>query len=270
MPTLTTSNTQELNELENVLSREKGRWNFVAGSILGMIRDKKLYLSAGFKTFEEYLQKKWKIEESYASRLISSVKTLKEIPEGCQHLVPNERVARQLKDVTPEKRAAVLKTAASNGKVTASSVRVSAVNLDAYVSTPAPAKQKTEIKDAVELDRTGIPIPELAAVLWARSQDAQDVMTIVTKLKSDLKSKVDDKLFHEVDISRCINLLTDVHDEIKRAKPYAVCPVCQGKLATKCAQCSGRGVISQFMWDNTVPIELKTMREKIASKYATT
>ena len=53
--------------------------------------------------------------------------------------------------------------------------------------------------------------------------------------------------------------------DIKTAKPFAVCPTCQGQIPDKCTLCYGRGLISEHRWNTCVTREDKEFREKVKS-----
>lgn len=127
-----------------------------------------------------------------------------------------------------------------------------------------PTKSKPEIVDAVELDSIGWPIPEKALPYWNRKQEIQDILTELSKLKGLLKAKQeeDDPMWREVNFSGAIADLSRLWTNIQTAKPYVVCPTCQGKLPEKCAHCRGRGLLSEFRW-SAVDKDTKAMREKL-------
>lgn len=70
METLTKTETKRLDELEAVI--ERGKQTFIeVGLALTEIREQRLYKSE-FKTFEEYCQKRWGWDRTYAHRVIKS------------------------------------------------------------------------------------------------------------------------------------------------------------------------------------------------------
>lgn len=134
------------------------------------------------------------------------------------------------------------------------------VNPDAYTSRPTTAQAKPQI----ELDKTGWPIPEKLLPIWNRMQEVQDLITHLSRVKGALVAAQEDKdvMFVEVNFSSAIADLTNAFTTISRAKPYAVCTSCQGRVPDKCTFCHGKGFISEFRWKTSVPQELKTIREK--------
>ncbi len=69
-------------------------------------------------------------------------------------------------------------------------------------------------------------------------------------------------LFAEVDFSSVLSQLDQAWTDVKTAKPFAVCPICQGQVPDKCTLCRGRGVISEQGWNTCVAREDKEFRVK--------
>jgi hypothetical protein len=86
----------------------------------------------------------------------------------------------------------------------------------------------------------------------------------LSRVKGALRSAQDDKdlLFAEVNFSSALSQLDQARYDIKSAKPFAVCPTCQGQVSDKCTLCRGRGLISEFRWKTCVPREVKEFRFK--------
>ncbi len=53
-------------------------------------------------------------------------------------------------------------------------------------------------------------------------------------------------LYAEVNFSSALSQLEQLWTDIKTAKPFAVCPTCQGQVPDKCTLCRGRGLISEY------------------------
>ena len=69
-----------------------------------------------FSTFEEYCRDKWGWKRAYAYQLIDAAGVVKSLPENVCHGIQNERQARALVGVAPEKRAQVIEIAAETAK----------------------------------------------------------------------------------------------------------------------------------------------------------
>lgn len=120
---------KELKQCESVI--EGGKKTFLAvGNALSQIRDGRLYRET-HKTFQDYCQKKWNFDKSYANRLISAaavVATIVANSDDDYQVIPpaNEAQANALADVSEDERAEAWQEAvetAPAGKVTAAHVR---------------------------------------------------------------------------------------------------------------------------------------------------
>ena len=114
------------------------------------------------------------------------------------------------------------------------------------------------------LDATGWPIPTQLIPLWQRMDEVQEMLTILSRVKGALRSAQEnkDKLFAEVNFSSALSQLDQAWTDIKTAKPFAVCPTCQGQLPDQCTLCKGRGLISEHRWNTCVTREDKAFRIK--------
>jgi len=126
---------------------------------------------------------------------------------------------------------------------------------DAGVTLPPPPPSQV-------LDGTGWPIPTQLIPLWQRADEVQDMLTTLSRVKGGLRTAQEnkDKLFAEVNFSSALSQLDQAWTDIKTAKPFAVCPTCQGQLPDKCTLCKGRGLISEHRWNTCVTREDKEFR----------
>ena len=121
------------------------------------------------------------------------------------------------------------------------------------------------------LDGTGWPVPTQLIPLWQRADEVQELLTILSRVKGALRAAQDgrDKLFGEVNFSSALSQLDQAWTDIKTAKPFAVCPSCQGQLPDNCTLCRGRGLISEYRWNTCVTSEDKAFRAKVRGGSAT-
>lgn len=133
-------------ELEKVISA--GKKTFVSvGRALSEIRDSKLYRD-DYDTFEAYCKGKWGWERRYAYNLIESASVVESLPHNVRHGTQiNERQARELARIEPEKRVEVLEEASSNGDLTAKSIRIAAQNYEPGISRMKPISADAEHAD---------------------------------------------------------------------------------------------------------------------------
>ena len=114
------------------------------------------------------------------------------------------------------------------------------------------------------LDGTGWPVPTQLIPLWQRSDEVQEMLTMLSRVKGALRTAQENKdtLFAEVNYSSALSQLDQAWADIKRARPFAVCPTCQGQLPDQCLLCHGRGIISEHRWNTCVTREDKEFRAK--------
>ena len=75
-------------------------------------------------------------------------------------------------------------------------------------------------------------------------------------------------LFAEVNFSSALSQLDQAFTDVKTAKPFAVCPSCQGQVPENCTLCRGRGLLSEYRWNTCVTREHKEFRTKASSATA--
>ncbi|MEY2408253.1 MAG: hypothetical protein QOF48_923 [Verrucomicrobiota bacterium] len=114
------------------------------------------------------------------------------------------------------------------------------------------------------LDGTGWRVPTQLIPFWQRSGEVQAMLTMLSQVKSALRTAQQnkDKLFGEVNFSSALSQLDQAWTDIKTAKPFAVCPTCQGQLPAQCTFCNGRGFISEHRWKTCATREDKEFRFK--------
>jgi hypothetical protein len=268
-----------LSELEKVIA--KGKKAFVeVGLALAEIRDLRLY-KREYSNFNEYCQQKWGWTKQHAYRLIDAA------PIGkSHHVVTDEATARVLAGVDPSVRAGLIESVVEAGKP------VTAAELKRHLP-PVPVRNGTNGSNATEVppggtpsstagkmpaatpppppskmvDGTGWPIPTQLIPLWQRTPEVQELLTILSRVKGALRAAQEnkDKLFSEVNFSSALSQLDQAWTDVKTAKPFAVCPTCQGQLPDQCTLCRGRGLISEHRWNTCVTSEDKAFREKAKS-----
>jgi len=239
---------QRLVELEKTIAR--GKKTFVeVGLALAEIRDLRLYRRE-YAGFEEYCRKKWGWSRQHAYRLIEAAPIAE-----CHPRVTSERAGRELSKIEPEQREGVVQAIIDEGKpVTAPEIKKHLPPVP--VTLPPPP--------AAVVDVTGWPIPTQLIPLWRRMDEVQAMLTELSRVRVVLRAAQDDKdkLFTEVNFSSALSHLDQVYSDVKTAKPFAVCPACQGQLPDQCTLCRGRGLLSEHRWKTCVTSEDKAFREK--------
>lgn len=221
-----------------------------------------------YSTLQEFCDKECGISRAWLFALCDTSKTIQEIAAVSGNGSP-PIPATILKNLTPQQ-AAPLKglPATAKAAVLSSAIARSGGGNPAPRTIQAEAnnRAKTAAVDIV-LDTTGYPVPSRALPFWNRSQEVQDVLTILSRVKGILQKAEQDKdlMWGEINFSTVIPDLSKVWTHIQTAKPYAVCPYCQGMKPDTCSFCKGRGVVSHYRW-GMVPSELKTVRSKATVK----
>ena len=254
--------TARLAELEKTIA--KGQKTFIeVGLALAEIRDLRLY-KREYSGFEEYCRKKWGWTRQHAYRLIEAAPIAKSNTR-----VTTIRQAVALAKVEPEQRAEVVQGIVDQGKpLTGNEIKRQlppppmvrrGTDGDATPHPTLPPPPPSQV-----LDGTGWPIPTQLIPLWKRVDEVQEMLTSLSRVKGSLRAAQEnrDKLFAEVNFSSALSQLDQAWYDIKTAKPFAVCPTCQGQLPEKCTLCRGRGFISEHRWNTCVTREDKEFRAK--------
>lgn len=132
---------------------------------------------------------------------------------------------------------------------------------------PPPKRQEPP----AVLDNIGRPIPAHLIELWDRSQEVQDYLTTISRLRGALRAAAEDAdpLWADTNTTHALSHLDQAYTTIKNAIPHTLCPVCQGAtpaVSKTCTLCKGRGLISEFKWDRAVPKETKDLILKTLKK----
>jgi hypothetical protein len=218
------------------------------GADLAEIKENDLWVEGGFNSWAD-LCNSVKISLKTAWQLIQSAEIQKTLPEI---EIPNPSVARELGKIALPQRRQVAQEAISEsgGKMTAKSVKKAAKKL--------PGRN---INASSQKDGTGLPIPPEIQTFWNRNEEADFLLSMISKVRLSLENgqKSKDLLFRFVAIQYCVAKLKMVAEELQCAKSYAVCPKCNGILFESCPDCRNRGTLPKFNW-NMVPEEIRNMR----------
>jgi len=263
---------QRLAELEKTIA--KGKKTFVeVGLALAEIRDLRLYRRE-YSGFDEYCREKWGWKRAHAYRLIDAAEVVKVSPIGDK--IKTESQARELAKAPPAARDGVLQAVMDSGEpVTAAAIKrhlppvpMAPNGADATDVSPGRMPGSTPPPPAAVVDGTGWPVPTHLIPLWQRAGEVQELLTILSRVKGALRAaqEAKDKLFAEVSFSSALSQLNQAWTDIQTAKPFAVCPTCQGQLPDNCTLCRGRGLVSEYRWNTCVTSEDKAFRTKAKQK----
>lgn len=131
------------------------------------------------------------------------------------------------------------------------------------LGNPSAEKEAEKPKAEKLTDPTGRPIPKFCLEYWNRTDEVKELLDHIGEVMTALKKaqRQEDLMFAEVNLNGNIADLDRIWSCIQRAIPYVVCTQCQGHPESQpkqhCRMCLGRGLISKFQWDTSVPAELK-------------
>ena len=250
---------------------------YMVGNALEEIKREKFYESKGFRDFSSYCESIG-YSRRHCDRLIADADIIKSLPKNLRGVVQDARAARELSKIPPFLRPGYLVEAGKNllGKVTSAAIRSLPLpppkvghkmsnfvknkgNTPKNTPPPVPRPPQNVLKDG-----TGLPVPPEIKSLWQRD-DAQELLTYLSAVIGELKraQSAKDILFSEVDFNDDLAKLQQVYTDVKLAKPFAVCPSCNGKLLSSNCICHGRGFVSEFYWKHNVTEETKQTTGRI-------
>jgi len=110
---------------------------------------------------------------------------------------------------------------------------------------------------AVVRDEVGQAVPPELHALWARRQEAQDLLTALSRIRGAVRryEEAKDPLGCQASYNTLHASLNQAYASLEVFKPYAVCPMCQGLLG--CRLCGGSGLLSKFHWEHCVSEQIK-------------
>lgn len=232
-----------VNQINSLIEIGDGTWRKIA-ELLTEVRDGKLYVQGGYKTFSKFVDSEWGKTRNWAYNLIKSHAVVKRLTSkdahNCVHPKVTEGTARALSTVPEELRVEVVEHINSARKP----INSTTVNQAARV-----------IKKTPPVDNDGHEIPKHAESYWNRRQEVQDVLTTLSRLRTDLEErmKAGDKMWLMDSVSqRMQSELKALYTTVKNFMPYAVCLKCQGHVASgSCDSCHDTGLISEAYFNNT-------------------
>lgn len=245
---------------------------YMVGAALDEIKTKRYFESAGYKTFGEYCESIG-FTRRHGNQLIFEAGIVDSLPESIRGLVGSESAARALAQIPEKLRPVVMAEAqaiAGERPVAVADVR-RVLRPAPRPENPAPAKPEAPVRkpklEPSPRDGTGLELPKEIRSLWEEAfQKVQPLLTALATVKGELEKAKEngDIVFVEMKgagLADAIAQCKQMHTSLETARPYAVCPKCNGVLTTKCPVCRERGYVSKFYWDRNVPKETKDLRK---------
>lgn len=279
--TMTTEENARFTELLAIADSNSPAF-YAMGTAMLEIRDRKLYRDT-YDSWEEFCEKRFDMTRNRANRLIAAAAVesapesnpeLKETNKSVQNctsllnktkstesggsIIKTPSQARELAKVPTEDRPAVLAAVSGAGKsVTAKAIRNAAQAIVERTNPP-------EVKDAVEVDCEGFPIPESTLERWHRRNEIKELMQAISRVKAGVKRAMEAKewIGNNVNFQSLMTDLGNAYSGLKFCTPYAVCTSCNGVRSAKCSFCSGTGLLSELAWKTAAPQEVKDLRAK--------
>jgi hypothetical protein len=124
------------------------------------------------------------------------------------------------------------------------------------------SKKKSNSQEIV--DNEGWPVPPEVVPIWNRSQEAQDLMTSISRSRCVLEKaqEAKDLFFSGRSFQRALKSLDAAYEAASQFLPYAVCVSCNGRISEQCTLCQARGVISEDIWKTPKAQEIAAIRAK--------
>jgi len=239
------------------------------GNALAVIRDHQLYREH-HRTFEAYCLAEWDFKRSHAYRLIDAAHAAVSVGmspkgDGPHHRPQTESQARPLtKLATREERteawATVIETAPKNeiGEPMITGRHVAAVVAD-MTSTKA-AEGSAEITEEIPTatdgeadeedqatvhDYLGQPLPAHVALAFHEEYKLDDIVGAIELAAKNITSAIESPAGAHLDLYAARAAIEHIRGMIADARPFALCPRCEGDRTWKCDLCNGAGQVTE-------------------------
>lgn len=229
-------------------------WEVAAA--LADIREQKQYIGAGFKTFEEYCQKRWKIGRDYAHKLIEGNKVVNNVVDNLSTIVDKipvtEAQTRAIREATrePEEQAEVWQQAvedAGGEQPTALEIKRAAIKVKASRINPPPQEPEPEPEPAKLCDEFG-PLSLSLVPLWSTLAEVKETEKVVRDLKKRIKALGKVEVGSRINTTPVDAAIRAIEQALKIGVPFTECFKCQRKLQKDCRLCNGSGWINQSQY----------------------
>ncbi len=268
---LTQSDKDALRRCEKII--DDGLPTFVAvGKALRTIKEGRLYRGAGYRSFQVYCEKRWRMERSYAHRLIGaaevteSIKTLpngnKDGPSPCPQRESHTRELVKIKDPAEQSKVwtETIEEAEKRGE------NVTAIPIRETVRPRRKGKEEAK-KTAVETsafglaDGLGLAVekPELVEAFQTRLKLAEIGRSIDALQRAiDNLSETDGS--QEIVFQSVKMRIAGLKLDLRVAAPYSPCPSCRGRVG--CEDCEGRRWVTKKRYEQLIASDDPTTSRK--------
>lgn len=252
---LTQHESTQLEACEQAI--ESGARTFIrVGECLAVIRDQRLYRET-HGSFESYCEERWGFSRRRGYQLIRSAEAASEAVRTTGSQL-NERQARELAKIEPERRGEVLERAQSGGDISARSIREAA----AESSSPPDS---ASVADDVVRDAFGRIVPDIfpdAQVAFAERDVCKDARSAVARVMRELDGLRDHPAMAFVswgDVDQAINALR-IAFRANAIDPYTISPLGGG---SDDELSRGTGWLPYELYMRAVPAEIREEHEAV-------
>jgi len=234
------------------------------GLALAEIRDRRLYRD-DHSTFAAYCRDQWDLDKPHAHRLISAAAVVAAVPIGTIQPA-NESQARPLtKLATPEDQAeawaTVIETAPKNqtgeplitghlvATVVADMTSTKAAEGSAEITEEIPtatdgAADVDEQDQATVHDYLGQPVPDHVALAFHEEYKLDDIVGAIELTAKNITDLMNSPAGAHFDEKTATAALADLRRLVATARPFALCPRCEGATRT-CGLCYRSGQVTE-------------------------
>lgn len=224
--------SRTLRDNESIIERGLSTF-YEVGAALLTIRDGRLY-RATHKRFEDYCQERWKMARDYANKLIRASELAADLDTKVSKPT-SETHARPLAKLPREKRAEVWERAVETAPIENGQPKITAKHVEKVV-----AKELEPEKPKVFRDKLKQEIPEKLHRVFEAEDLFDTAVNESRSLASAIKNVSQSAAGKFLNITAVNRLIREIRTAIDDARPYALCPYCEGR---KCSACAQSGIV---------------------------
>lgn len=238
MEALTATEAKSLTSCERTI--EKGlKTCFEVGEALAHIRDNRLYRGS-HKTFETYCQDRWGWSRQRASQLILA----SEIEKGLSTTVDkpkNEAHSRPLSKLPKEDRSEVWERAvASAPKDEDGEPVITVKHVEKTVQEWVDPEPEQELETDVHYDYLEQPLTDQQAAVFDHEPLIDETIGLLKAVQRNAKQLSETTAGKFLNLKLLRAATKDAIGYLEATRPYALCPYCDGR---KCTACANVGIV---------------------------
>ncbi len=223
-----------LKENEQVIERGMNSFMDVAQALLD-IKNQKQFREAGYDSFEDYCQNRWRMSARNGYRYIQ-----------CAEVVDNvTRVAQSDSAPTTIRQAAALAAASDDPQEQADlwDATVESTNGRPTENAIREVAEARKAKDAVR-DALGGTLPESLTDDWSAISEFRSISNAIGSVGERIEKLADTPGGRKIELEKAVSAQNELQAIVKFAKPYTECWRCKRKVKQGCKLCRGSGWVS--------------------------